>query len=202
MRVLLADDHAIVRTGLRTVLLEEEGMDIVGEERDGARALEAVRALRPDIAVLDIEMPSLSGIDVARTVRDEGLPTAVLLLSMHREESFVDAALEAGVVAYVLKDDAPEELIEAIHAIARRELYLSRGLGPVRGNRNELSPRQRGIVRLLAKGLTSKEIAVDLDLSVKTVEGYRALIMDKLDLHSVAQLTKYAIRNALTTLDE
>jgi DNA-binding NarL/FixJ family response regulator len=202
MRVLLADDHAFVRTGLRSVLLQQEGVDIVAEERDGEHALAAIRSLRPEVAVLDIEMPGLSGIDIARTVTDLDLPTSVVLLSMHREESFVSAAFDAGVVGYILKEDAPEELVRALEAVDRNEVYLSRGLRAGQPSTPPLSPRQRDIVRLLARGMTNKEIATELGLTAKTVDGYRALIMDKLELGSTAQLVKYAIRNCITTVDE
>jgi DNA-binding NarL/FixJ family response regulator len=169
-------------------------------------ALASIRKLKPDVAVVDVEMPGLSGIDIARTVTDQDLPTSILLLSVHRDEAFVHAALEAGVEGYVLKDDAPDELIQAIHAIARSEIYLSRSIQTARQSGiirpRELSPRQRDIVRLLARGLTSKEIARELGLSAKTVEGYRAVIMEKLHLRSVAHLVKYAIRHGISTVDD
>jgi DNA-binding NarL/FixJ family response regulator len=210
MRVLLADDHAIVREGLRVVLSTESDLEVVAEESDGERALEAIRTLKPDVAVLDIRMPGLTGIEVARKLNEDGALTSVVLLSMHKEESFVQAAMDAGVGGYVVKEDAARELIDAVRAVARGDVYLSpRIAGSVvqalrRGpppKAPHLTPRER-VVRLLAEGLTSKEIAARLDLSPKTVDGHRAAIMDKLGIRSVAGLVKYAIRNHLTGLDD
>jgi DNA-binding NarL/FixJ family response regulator len=211
LRVILADDHAIVREGLRAVLNDEASIEIVAEESDGERALEAIARLRPDVAVLDIRMPGLSGIEVARKLNEDGLATAVVLLSMHKEESFVQSAMDAGVGGYVVKEDAARELIDAVRAVARGDVYLSpriagsvvqalrRGPAPKAAH---LTPRERDVVRLLSEGLTSKEIAARLDLSPKTVDGHRATIMDKLGIRSVAGLVKYAIRNHLSGLDE
>ena len=128
MRVLLADDHDFVRLGLRTVLAEEGAFDIVAEESEGNGALAAILRLVPDVAVLDIEMPGLTGLEIAGAVSSRHLPTSVLVLSMHKEDAFVLAALAAGVEGYVLKEDAPEELLAAVRAAARHELYLSKGL--------------------------------------------------------------------------
>lgn len=211
MRVLLADDHAIVREGLRVVLSTEDDIEVVAEESDGEKALEAIRRLKPDVAVLDIRMPGLTGIEVARKLNEDGALTSVVLLSMHKEESFVQAAMDAGVGGYVVKEDAARELIDAVRAVGRGDVYLSpRIAGSVvqalrRGpppKAPHLTPRERDVVRLLAEGLTSKEIAARLDLSPKTVDGHRAAIMDKLAIRSVAGLVKYAIRNHLTGLDD
>lgn len=211
LRVILADDHAIVREGLRAVLNGESSIEVVAEESDGERALDAIARLRPEVAVLDIRMPGLSGIEVARKLNEDGIATAVVLLSMHKEESFVQSAMDAGVGGYVVKEDAARELIDAVHAVARGDVYLSPRIagsvvqalrrGPVTKSAN-LTPRERDVVRLLSEGLTSKEIASRLDLSPKTVDGHRATIMDKLGIRSVAGLVKYAIRNHLSGLDE
>lgn len=211
MRVLLADDHAIVREGLRAVLSTEGGVQIVAEESDGERALNQIRALKPDVAVLDIQMPSLTGIEIARRLNEDGALTSVVLLSMHKEESFVQAAVEAGVAGYVVKEDAAKELLEALHAVGRGDVFISpRVAGSVlqairRGPQEKaphLTPRERDVVRLLSEGLTSKEIAAKLELSPKTVDGHRSTIMDKLGIRSVAGLVKYAIRNHLTGIEE
>lgn len=211
LRVLLADDHAIVRDGLKALLSTQSDIEVVGEEQDGERALESIRKLAPDVAVLDIRMPGLTGIELARKLNDEGSLTGVVLLSMHREEAFVQAAMDAGVGGYVVKEDAARELIDAIRAVARGDVYLSpRVAGSVvqairRGPPPKvphLTPRERDVLRLLAEGLTSKEMAVRLELSPKTVDGHRAAIMDKLAIRSVAGLVKYAIRNHLTDLGE
>jgi two-component system, NarL family, response regulator LiaR len=211
MDLMLADDHAIVREGLKVVLAAQADLRIVAEESDGERALAAIRAHRPDVAVLDIQMPGLTGIEVARKLAGDGSLTSVVLLSMHKDASFVQAALDAGVEGYVVKEDAARELIDAIRAVARGDVYLSpRIAGSVvqalrRGPPQkvpQLTPRERDVVRLLSEGLTSKEIAQRLDLSPKTVDGHRAAIMDKLGIRSVAGLVKYAIRNHLTGLDD
>jgi DNA-binding NarL/FixJ family response regulator len=205
MRVLLADDHPVVRSGLRSVLASQADMEIVGEEPDGARALMAIRALKPDVAVLDIQMPQLSGIDVARQLAAESSPTAVVVLSLHQEESDVRSALDAGVCGYVVKEDAAAEVVQAIRAAARREMDISPRISGtlVHALRQKepgttLTPRERDVLRLLAEGLRSKEIAARLKLSPKTVEGHRASVMDKLDIHSVAGLVKYALKHRLT----
>jgi DNA-binding NarL/FixJ family response regulator len=211
LRVLLADDHAIVRDGLKALLATHPDIEVVGEEQDGDRALEAIRQLRPDVAVLDIRMPGLTGIALARKLNEEGLLTGVALLSMHKEEAFVQAAMDAGVGGYVVKEDAARELIDAIRAVARGDVYLSprvagsvvhaiRRASPPKAP--HLTPRERDVLRLLAEGLTSKEMASRLELSPKTVDGHRAAIMDKLAIRSVAGLVKYAIRNHLTDLGE
>jgi len=211
LKVLLADDHAIVRDGLKALLSTQNDIGVAGEVQDSDAALEAIRKIRPDVAVLDIRMPGLTGIEVARKLNDEGIATGVVLLSMHKEEPFVQAALDAGVGGYVVKEDAARELIDAVRAVARGDVYLSpRIAGSVvqavrRGPPPKvphLTPRERDVVRLLAEGLTSKEIAGRLDLSPKTVDGHRAAIMDKLGIRSVAGIVKYAIRNHLTDLGE
>jgi DNA-binding NarL/FixJ family response regulator len=209
IKVLLADDHGIVRDGLRAVLSSEGGFDVVAEESDGEKALSSIERLEPDVAVLDVQMPGLTGIEVARKLTGNAR-TSVILLSMHKEESFVQAALLAGASGYVVKEDAARELTDAIRAVARGDTYLSpRVAGSVVGamkrgpadNAPQLTPRERDVVRLLAEGLTSKEIAARLGMAPKTVDGHRSAIMDKLGIHSVAGLVKYAIRNHLTGLD-
>jgi DNA-binding NarL/FixJ family response regulator len=214
VRVLLADDHAIVRDGLRAVLASVKDFEVVAQESDGDAALKAILRLQPDVAVLDIQMPILSGLEVARRLFAEQASTRVVLLSMHKEEAFVRAAVDAGVSGYVVKEDAARELTDAIRAAVRGDVYLSpRVAGLVvnavrRGHQREpegrgtLTPRERDVLRLLADGLTSKEIASRLNLSPKTVDGHRTAIMDKLSIRNVAGLVKFAIRNHLTGLDE
>jgi DNA-binding NarL/FixJ family response regulator len=209
IRVFLADDHAIVRDGLRAVLSAEKDLEVVGEEPDGARALAAIERLAPDVAVLDVEMPGLSGIEVAEKLNGQA-KTLVILLSMHKAPSFVQAALKAGAAGYLVKEDAARELTAAIRAAVRGDTYLSpriagaavAALRSRSGKEPHLTPRESDVVRLLCEGLTSKEIGARLGMAPKTVEGHRAAIMEKLDIHSVAGLVKYALRHDLTRLDE
>jgi DNA-binding NarL/FixJ family response regulator len=215
LRVLLADDHAIVRDGLRAVLEAEPGVSVVAQVSDGPAALAAIEQHKPDVAVLDIQMPGLTGLEVARQVVASGARTKIVLLSMHKEDAFVRAAVDAGVAGYVVKEDAARELTQAIRAAHRGDVYLSpRVAGQVMqavragtgaaaaGARAQLTPRERDVLRLLADGLTSKEIAGKLNLSPKTVDGHRTAIMDKLAIRNVAGLVKFAIRNHLTGLGE
>jgi two-component system response regulator NreC len=203
-RILLADDHQIVRQGFRAVL-EQEGFEVVGEAQDGEEAVRLTRSLRPDVAVLDLAMPLLNGLDAAREIVKSG-ETRVILLTMHAEEHQIVAALRAGVRGYLVKTQAAEDLVQAIHDVARGEVYLSPRVsrvfveGYLTGNQvpaDPLTPRERQIVQLVAEGRTSKEIASLLGLSVKTAESYRARIMTKLDIHDTAGLVRYAIRQGL-----
>lgn len=203
----IADDHSIIRQGLRSFLATEDGIEVVGEESNGERALASIRALRPNVAVLDIQMPGLSGIEVARKLNDEDSHTSVLVLSMHTEDHFVEAAMSAGAVGYILKGEAGREISQAVHATARGESYISpqiagtlvKAMRQKPGIQPKLSGRERDVLRLLSEGLSSKAIASTLGLAPKTVEGNRAAIMDKLGIRSVAGLVKYAIRNHLTS---
>jgi len=205
LRIFIADDHPIVRAGLRSMLAAERNLEVVGEADNGLDALAEIRRLRPDIAVLDIEMPGMGGIEVARQLRDARLATRVLILSLHAEGAFVQAALEAAVRGYLLKEDSGEELITALHRIASGEVHLSPRVAgaAARAMREksvepQLTPRERDVVRLLSEGLSSKEIAVRLQLTSKTVDGYRSEIMAKLGVHSLAGLVRYALAHHLT----
>jgi DNA-binding NarL/FixJ family response regulator len=210
IRVLLADDHVLVCRGFAALLRAEPDFEVVGEVADGEAALARIEALRPDVAVVDIGMPGLTGIEVARRVRDAGVRTAVVVLSRHREPSFVTAALEAGASGYVVKESEPRELVEALRVAARGEVYLSPCIASAvaRALRDdedgaaepELAERERDVLRLLVEGLSSKEVAARLGLSVRTAEGVRGRIMSKLGIHHLPGLTKYAIRHHLTEL--
>jgi len=210
MRILLADDHTIVLKGIKGLIEVEPDLEVVAEETDGEAALASIRRLRPEVAVLDIEMPRMTGLEVARRVAHDKLTTAVVLLSVHRGNQFVSAAIEAGVSGYVLKEDAPADLLAAIRATQRGELYLSpRVTRPAllalkQGEAGEvrLSPRERDIVRLLAEGHGSKAIADLLSLTPKTVDTYRQNVMAKLGLGSVAAVVKYAIKHQIVRLDD
>jgi DNA-binding NarL/FixJ family response regulator len=208
LRVLLAEDHGVVRAGLAALIRSEPDLEVIAEVANGEEAIRQIEALRPEVSVVDVGMPQMTGIELARAVRDAGLPTAVVLLSMHSEPSFVRAGLEAGASAYVLKSARGRDLVDAMHAAANGDIYLSPAVaGAVvfpqgEAVRPELTARERDVLRLLARGLCSKEIAAELEISTRTVDGYRAQIMDKLGIRNVPGLVKYALRCHLTTLDE
>ena len=212
MRILLADDHKMMRDGLRA-LLEKEGWQVVGEAADGHEAVALARRLRPDVVVMDISMPKLNGIDATRRMVAESRGLKVVALSMNADRRYVVAMFEAGAVGYLLKNSASDELIQAVRAVAGDLTYVSPSIaamvvgnvvgaaGPVAKPEHPLSPRERQVLQLLAEGHSSKEIASRLDLAVPTVETHRRQIMDKLNLRTIAELTKYAIREGLTSID-
>jgi DNA-binding NarL/FixJ family response regulator len=211
IRVLLADDHELVRDGMASLLRREPGIEVVAQAADGEAALREIEARSPDVAVLDIGMPRMTGIEVARKVRDGGHRTAIVLVSVHKDRDFVQAGFEAGISAYVLKESTTRELLDAVLAAAADEVFLSRGIGasivealsrdgPPGPDR--LTPRERDIVRLVADGLASKEIAARLGIGIGTVNWYRATVMEKLGVRGLAGLVKYAIKHQLATLDD
>jgi two-component system, NarL family, response regulator NreC len=205
LRILLADDHQIVRQGFRAVL-EQEGFVVAGEATNGEEAVRLAETTKPDVAVLDLVMPVLNGLDAAREVLRVSPTTRVIILTMHAEEHQIVAALKAGVRGYLVKTQAAEDLVQAIHDVVQGDVYLSPRVSRVfvEGflTRSEplddvLTPRERQVVQLVAEGRTSKEIASVLGLSVKTAESYRNRVMDKLDIHDTAGLVRYAIRRGL-----
>jgi two-component system response regulator NreC len=205
MRVLLADDHQIVRQGLRG-LLEKAGHAVVGEASDGYEALKLARTLNPDIVVLDLSMPLLNGLDTAREIRRLSTEIKTILLTMHTDKGYVLQALKAGAKGYVLKTQAAEDLIRAIREISRGEVHLSPGiaasvvdayLDKTDTAADPLTPRERQILQLIAEGNTTKEVARLLSISFKTAESHRNHIMQKLDIHDVAGLVRYAIHHGL-----
>ena len=207
-RVLLADDHQIVREGLRG-LLEKAGHEIVAEASDGREALRSARTLSPDIAVLDMSMPLLNGLDAAHEIRRYVPTTKTILLTMYSDKSYVLRALRGGVRGYVLKSQASVDLIRAIQETVRGEVYISPGvaasvvdayLGKTDAEADPLTPRERQILQLVAEGKTTKEIARLLSISFKTAESHRNRIMKKLGVHNVTGLVHYAIRCGLTQL--
>ena len=204
-RVLLADDHQIVRQGLRS-LLEKAGHEVVGEASDGREALKLARTLLPDIAVLDLSMPLLNGLDAAHEIRRIAPEIKTILLTMYTEKAYVLQALRAGARGYVLKTQAAEDLIRAIREISRGEVYLSPGvalsvvdayLQKTDPAADPLTPRERQTLQLIAEGKSTKEVARVLNISFKTAESHRNRIMKKLDIHEVAGLVRYAIRRGL-----
>jgi DNA-binding NarL/FixJ family response regulator len=214
IKILLADDHEIVREGLRNLLEKQEGFEVVAEAEDGLTAVKKAKKLSPDLVIMDIGMPDLNGIEATRQILAESPHIKIIALSMHSETRFVSEMLKAGASAYLLKDSAFEELIQAIQASRSNKIYLSPSIAEkVIKNyitsfpRERFSPfsiltqREREVIQLIAEGKSTKKVASLLFLSVKTVETHRQNIMEKLDLHSVAELTKYAIREGLTSLD-
>jgi two-component system response regulator NreC len=205
IRVVIADDHQIVRQGFRA-LLEKEGFDVVGEAEDGNGAVALVKRYNPDLALLDIAMPNLNGIDAAREILRVSPETRTILLTMFSEDHRLLEALRAGVSGYLLKTRAVEDLVRAIRDVVRGGVYLSRGLSrevvdaylarkPL--GKIELSPRERQVLQLVAEGKTTKEVAGLLGVSVKTAESHRGRIMAKLDIHETAGLVRYAIREGI-----
>jgi two-component system response regulator NreC len=205
MRILLAEDHLMFRQGLKAVL-ERENLEVVGEASDGHEAIRLARALHPDVAVLDLAMPSLNGLDAAREIIQSSPKTKTILLTMHTEDQYVIEALRVGVRGYVLKTQATPDLIQAVQEVHRGTIYLSPGVSRVLVEAylskthlpsDPLTPRERQVLQLVAEGKTTKEIAVVLGVSVKTAESHRTRLMEKLDVHETASLVRYAIRTGL-----
>jgi DNA-binding NarL/FixJ family response regulator len=213
-RVLLADDHTLVRAGLRKLLESIPGMEVVGEAGDGLALLELAEKLQPKVVLMDIAMPGLNGLEATARITKSWPDIRVLILSMHQSAEYVRQALRHGAVAYLLKDAAPLELEWALAAVLRGETYLSPAVSKgvvsdyVHRLRSDepaqaaLTPRQREVLQLIAEGQSTKEIARRLDLSVKTVETHRTQLMKQLDIHEVAGLVRYAIREGLISATE
>lgn len=213
LRILIADDHAVVRTGLRTMVESQAGWEVCAEASDGREAIEKASKLKPDVAVLDIGVPLLNGVDVTRRIRTLSPETEILILTMHESDDLVQQVVEAGARGYILKDDADRILIAAIDALRQHKPYFSTRVSSVvkpedfsadpgnttRPSRSRLTPREREILQLLAEGKSNKDVASLLGISVNTAEAHRANIMLKLDLHTVAELVLYAIRNNIIT---
>jgi two-component system, NarL family, response regulator NreC len=206
IRILLADDHIVVRQGLR-ILLEQAGMAVIGEASDGQEALQVAHAQHPDVAVLDLAMPHLNGLETARRLREAVPQTKVILLTMYTDDPYVLEALQAGAAGYVLKTQAAVDIVQAIRDVLQGAIYVSPRVARAVVNaylaRSELPPdpltsREREILQRIAEGQTTKEIAWRLGLSVKTVEAHRVNLMRKLDIHETATLVRYAIRRGLT----
>jgi len=213
LRILLGDDHTVVRQGLRKILEAQEGWEVVGEASDGREAARLALALEPDVAVLDIAMPLLSGIEATRQILRRLPNVGVLILSMHSEEAFITQALQAGARGYLLKDSADTDLIRGVNAVAAGKSFFSPAAAKVmlddylrhlakKGivDRYEaLSEREREVFQLVAEGHSNKDVADLLSISVATVETHRAHILQKLDVHSTAELVLYAVRRGVIT---
>jgi len=215
IRILLADDHKIVRDGLRTLIGKEAGMEVIGEAENGRKALKMAEKIRPNVVIMDVTMPDMNGIEAARKIVTEVPGVKVIALSMHSDRRFVLGMLEAGASGYLMKDCAFDELAKAVRSVATGQTYLSPSIADVlvKGYldkvnekisvaRSPLTEREREILQLLAEGRSSKEIAAHLGVSVKTVETHRRNMMQKLNMRSVAELTKYAIREGLISVED
>jgi len=207
-RILVADDHEVVRQGLRRLLETQPGWEVCGEAASGREAVAKARQLKPDVAVLDFSMPELNGAEATRQIVKETPRTEVMILTMHDAEQLVREVLEAGAHGYVLKSDASRDLVAAVQALLAHKTFLSPAVskvvveGYLRGSEVEtpadrLTPREREIVQLVAEGKSNKEIATALSISIKTVEAHRSHLMHKLNLSSVGELVRYAIRNKI-----
>lgn len=211
MRVLVVDDHAVVRQGIRAVLESGEDIEVVGEAGDGAEAIRLVGELTPDVMVLDVNMPPPDGLEVTRLLREDGCDCRILILSMHDNPEYVLEALRAGADGYLLKDAGPAEVRGAVHAVSEGREYLSERVthqlslalraelerDKQRGRLERLTPREREVMLEVAKGKTSKEIAEELGISHRTVETHRERIMAKLRMRSVADLTRFVVELGL-----
>jgi DNA-binding NarL/FixJ family response regulator len=209
LRILVADDHHVVRTGLRALLESKTGWQVCAEASNGREAVQKAGELQPDVAVLDIGMPLLNGVGATRQIRKVSPGTEILILTMHDSEHMVEGVLEAGARGYILKDDADRNLLAAVEALRKHKPYLSSRVSaavskgaPLTGAEGErpsrrLTPREREIVQLLAEGKSNKEIATYLNISVKTAETHRANIMLKMNFHSVTELVRYAVKNKI-----
>ena len=214
IRVLLVDDHELMREGLRAILAKEPDVEVVGEAQSGREAVEQVRALAPDLVIMDVSMKDMNGIEATRQIHAANVGVKVVALSSYSDRRYVAAILTAGASAYVLKANAYDSLRRAVRAASQGKSYLcpevagavieaARGSRPVDSSAYALlGPREREVLQLLAEGLTSPQIAERLHISTATVESHRRNLMGKLGIHSVAELTKYAIREGLTSLDE
>lgn len=210
-RILIADDHAIMRSGLRMILEKQPDFEVVGDAPDGRAAVQMTASLTPDVVVMDIAMPNLNGIDATRQIAAEHPQTAVVVLSMNSDEAYIMRALKAGAKAYLLKDSADADLIQAVRAVREGKSFFSPTVSRtlledyVRNLRDRgvedsydlLSAREREILQLIAEGKANKEIAAILNLSLHTVETHRARILQKLNLHTVPELILYAVRKGI-----
>jgi two-component system, NarL family, response regulator NreC len=213
IKILLADDHTVMRNGLRLLLERQPNLSVVGEASDGRETVRLAAALCPDVVVMDIAMPNLNGIEAARQIVGASPATAIVILSMHSDESYVVRALKAGARAYLLKDSAEGDLIAAIHAISEGKSFFSPAISRilvedymrqleqkhVEDTYELLTAREREILQLLAEGKTNKEVAAMLNLSIYTVETHRTHILQKLNLHNVPELILYAVRKGIIT---
>jgi DNA-binding NarL/FixJ family response regulator len=215
IKILLADDHQIVRQGLRLLLSSESDLKVVGEADNGRKTVQLTQELSPDVIIMDISMPDLNGLDATRQISSESPGVKIIALSMHSDSLFVLNMLKSGAVGYILKDCALEELVKAIRTVMLKRTYISPAVSDIiirdfasnwsaepNSAYSVLTIREREVLQLMAEGRSTQQIATTLCVSTKTVEAHRKQIMNKVGIHSVAELTKYAIRQGLTSLDE
>jgi len=215
IRILIADDHQMLREGLRAILERDDEVEVIGEAKDGRMAVSMARTLRPDVVAMDISMPDLNGVEATRQIKAENPAVKVIALSRHSDRRYVLKMLEAGASGYVLKSGAFDELRRAVEAVREGSSYLSPRITglvieghlrqapqPEASGSASLGPRELEIVQLLAEGHTSPAIARKLHISTRTVESHRRNIMKKLGVHSVAEITKYAVREGLTSMED
>lgn len=212
LRILIADDHEVARRGIRALLEGRLEWEVSGEAKDGREAVELASKLKPDIVLLDIGMPNLNGLDAARQILAAAPDSRILIITMHDTEQVVREVLAAGARGFLLKSDAGRDLVSAVEALQHGRTFFTTRVAqmvldgylhpmePENAARHVLTPREREVIQLLAEGKTSKEVAVALNLSVKTAETHRTNLMRKLDLHSVADLTLYAVRNGIVQI--
>ncbi len=214
IKILLADDHKIVRDGLRTLIEKEPDMKVIAEAEDGRGAVRLSRDASPDVVIMDITMPDMNGIDATRAILEEVPTVRVIALSMHSDKRFVLGMLDAGASGYLLKDSAFDELARAVRTVVDRQIYLSPKIADIvvrhsmKGSASvertaftDLTTREREVLQLMSEGLSMGKIASHLNLSVKTIETHRSNIRNKLGVHSMSELVKYAIREGLTSLE-
>lgn len=211
LRILLADDHIVMRTGLRTLLERQPNLEVVGETENGRETIALAASLKPDVVVMDVGMPVLNGIEATKTIVTEHPNTAVVILSMHADESYVMRALKAGARGYLLKDSAPADLLSAIQAVSQNKSFFSPKVSRILAedyvrvlkqkgavdSYDLLTSREREILQLLAEGKANKEVAAALNISPYTVETHRSHILEKLNLHNPAELILYAVRKGI-----
>lgn len=207
LQILVADDHDIIRRGLKQLLTSRPGWEVCAEAKTGREAVKLAEQLKPDVVVMDISMPELNGLEASRQIHKLFPKTGILILTLHFSDQLVRDIVEVGARAYIMKSDADRDLVSAVEALANRRTFFTAraadmllngfaaGAEPRAISRNRITPREREIVQLLAEGKSSKEVAVALGISVKTAETHRANIMKKLELHSVSELVRYAVKN-------
>lgn len=213
-KIILADDHKIIREGLRALLEKQPDMEVIAEAQDGITTVNLVQKLQPNVVIMDIGMPEMNGIDATTKITADFKTVKVIALSMHSDRRFVMQMLKAGAAGYLLKDSAFEELVVAIHIVMAKQHYLSQKITDVVVQeylhnlpKNEptafsvLTAREREVLQLIAEGKSTKQIASNLNVSIKTIETHRQQVMDKLNMRSIAELTKYAVREGLTSLE-